>query len=108
VILKYFLHVSREEQTERLRERVENKAKNWKFSAGDLDERNLWDRYTEAYRDALRRCSTEWAPRYVVPADSNKARNYLIARRIVETLEGLGLEYPEPKTDLRQYLAALS
>lgn len=108
VILKFFLHVSRDEQTERLRERVEDTAKNWKFSAGDLEERKLWDQYTEAYRDALQKCSTEWAPWYVVPADSNKARNYLIARRIVDTLEGLRLEYPKPKTDLKQYLALLS
>ena len=107
-ILKFFLHVSRDEQTQRLRERVEDKTKNWKFSAGDLDERKLWDKYTAVYRDALRKCSTDWAPWYLVPADSNKARNYLIARRIVETLEGLGLEYPEPKTDLSQYLASLS
>jgi PPK2 family polyphosphate:nucleotide phosphotransferase len=107
VILKFFLHVSRGEQTKRLRERVEDPSKNWKFSAGDLDERALWDKYTEAYRDALRKCSTEWAPWYVVPADSNKARNYLIARRIVDTLEALDLEYPKPKTDLRQYLDSL-
>jgi PPK2 family polyphosphate:nucleotide phosphotransferase len=107
VILKFFLHVSRDEQTARLRERVEDETKNWKFSAGDLDERKLWDQYTEAYRDALRKCSTEWAPWYVVPADSNKARNYLIARRIVETLEGLELRYPRPRTDLSQYLASL-
>ena len=108
VILKFFLHVSRDEQKERLRERVEDPAKNWKFSAGDLDERNLWDKYSEAYRDALRKCSTEWAPWYLVPGDSNKARNYLIAKRIVKTLEDLNLEYPKPKTDLREYLKTLS
>jgi PPK2 family polyphosphate:nucleotide phosphotransferase len=107
-ILKFFLHVSRDEQTERLRERVEDPTKNWKFNAGDLDERKLWDKYTEAYRDALTKCSTDWAPWYVIPADSNKARNYLIARRIVETLQGLDLEYPKPKTDLTQYLASLT
>lgn len=107
VILKFFLHVSQDEQKARLRERVEDPAKNWKFNAGDLDERNLWDQYTMAYRDALTKCSTPWAPWYVVPADSNKARNYLIAKRIVETLEGLDLEYPKPKTDLTEYLAAL-
>jgi PPK2 family polyphosphate:nucleotide phosphotransferase len=107
VILKFFLHVSRDEQKERLRERVEDPAKKWKFNAGDLDERNLWDQYTEAYRDALTKCSTSWAPWYVVPADSNKARNYLIAKRIVETLEGLDLEYPKPKADLTQYLKSL-
>ena len=108
VILKFFLHVSHDEQKERLRERVEDETKNWKFNAGDLDERNLWDKYTDAYRDALRKCSTEWAPWYVVPADSNKARYYLIAKRIVETLEGLDLEYPEPKADLSEYLRALA
>ena len=107
VILKFFLHVSREEQKTRLRDRVQDETKNWKFNAGDLEERGLWDKYTEAYRDALRKCSTKWAPWYVVPADSNKARNYLIARRIVETLEELDLKYPEPKTDLKQYLKAL-
>ena len=107
VILKFFLHVSRDEQTERLRERVEDETKNWKFSAGDLEERRLWDQYTGAYRDALRKCSTSLAPWYVVPADSNKARNFLIARRIVETLENLDLEYPKPKTDLKQYLDSL-
>lgn len=107
VILKFFLHVSQNEQKERLRERVEDETKNWKFNAGDLDERNLWDKYTDAYRDALTKCSTDWAPWYVVPADSNKARNYLIAKRIVETLEGLNLEYPMPRTDLTKYLESL-
>jgi PPK2 family polyphosphate:nucleotide phosphotransferase len=108
VILKFFLHVSQDEQKVRLRERVEDKTKNWKFSAGDLDERNLWDKYTEAYRDALTKCSTEWAPWYATPADSNKARNYLIAKRIVKTLEELDLEYPKPKSDLSEYLKTLS
>jgi len=107
VILKFFLHVSRDEQTERLRERVEDKTKNWKFNAGDLEERELWDDYTAAYRDALRKCSTRWAPWYVVPADSNKARNYLIAKRIVQTMEGLDLKYPKPEADLKKYLKAL-
>jgi polyphosphate kinase 2 (PPK2 family) len=108
VILKFFLHVTRAEQTERLRERIEDRTKNWKFNAGDLAERKLWDSYTAAYRDALTKCSTSWAPWYLVPADSNKARNYLIARRIVETLERLNLEYPKPKTDLSEYLDALA
>ena len=107
VILKFFLHVSRDEQKERLIERVEDPTKNWKFNAGDLDERKLWDEYTAAYRDAIGKCSTEWAPWYVVPADKNKARNYLIARRIVETLDGLNLEFPRPKADLSEYLKAL-
>jgi PPK2 family polyphosphate:nucleotide phosphotransferase len=107
VILKFFLHVSREEQTKRLIERIEDPTKNWKFKASDLDERKLWDKYNAAYKDALRKCSTEWAPWYLVPADKNRARNYLIARRIVATLDGLGLEYPQPKTDLQEYLKVL-
>ncbi len=107
VILKFFLHVSREEQRDRLVERVEDKTKNWKFSAGDLEERARWDDYSAAYRDAVRKCSTRWAPWYVVPADKNKARNYLIARKLVTTLEGLNLSFPKPKTDLTTYLKVL-
>ncbi|MEO8576551.1 MAG: polyphosphate kinase 2 family protein [Gemmatimonadales bacterium] len=107
VILKFFLHVSRDEQKKRLVERVEDETKKWKFNAGDLEERKLWNEYTEAYQDAIAKCSTKWAPWYIVPSDSNKARNYLIAKKIVDTLEGLDLKYPEPKTDLDQYLKDL-
>jgi len=94
-ILKFFLHVSRDEQAKRLRDRLSDPTKNWKFRAGDLDDRDLWDDYTKAYRDALRQCSTPWAPWYVVPADDKKARNHLIARTVVETLDNLGLRYPK-------------
>ncbi len=107
IVLKFFLHVSRDAQKERLVERIQDPAKNWKFNPGDVDERNLWDRYTAAYRDALRKCSTEWAPWYVVPADKNKARDYLIAQTIVAKLESLDLAFPKPKTDLKQYLNSL-
>jgi PPK2 family polyphosphate:nucleotide phosphotransferase len=107
VILKFFLHVSHDAQKERLIERIDDPTKNWKFKATDLDERHLWSNYTEAYRDAMRKCSTKWAPWYLVPADRNKARNYLIAKRIVTALEDLDLKYPEPKTDLKQYLVSL-
>lgn len=106
-ILKFFLHISRDEQKKQLIERINDPTKNWKFNAGDLDERKLWNEYNDAYRDALKKCSTEWAPWYLVPADKNKARNYLVAKRIVAALEGLNLEYPRPKTDLNQYLKAL-
>ena len=94
VILKFFLHISQEEQRERLLERLTEPEKNWKFRAGDLDDRALWPAYTAAYRDALRRCSTPWAPWYVVPADDKKARDYLIARTVVDRLERLRLRYP--------------
>lgn len=98
-ILKFFLHISREEQAKRLRDRLSDPTKNWKFRAGDLDDRDLWDDYTKAYRDALKECSTPWAPWYVVPADDKKARNYLIARTVVDTLDNLGLKYPEADKD---------
>jgi polyphosphate kinase 2 (PPK2 family) len=95
VVLKFFLHVSRAEQRRRLLERVEKRDKNWKFRAGDLNDRRLWDVYTEAYRDMLHHCSTQYAPWYVVPADDKRVRNYLIAGVIKRTLESLDLRYPE-------------
>src|SRR3954468_3114382 len=91
VIRKFFLHISRDEQKKRLEERLENRKKNWKFRLGDLDDRSLWDEYTEAYRDVIAECSTSWAPWYVVPADSEHARNLLVARKIADTLEALEL-----------------
>lgn len=94
-ILKFFLHVSRPEQKERLDKRLTNPEKNWKFNAGDLAEREKWDEYTAAYRDAIRRCSTRWAPWYVVPADDKKVRNYLVARTVADTLESLKLRWPK-------------
>ena len=93
-ILKFFLHVSRDEQARRMRDRLSDPTENWKFRVGDLEDRALWDEYTKAYRDALRLCSTPWAPWYFVPADDKKARNYYIARTVVDTLEGLALKYP--------------
>ncbi len=95
VILKFFLHISRAEQKERLEERLADSEKNWKFGVGDLHVRAQWSSYTSAYRDALRRCSTAWAPWYVVPADDKKVRTLLIARTIADTLDGMGLEWPK-------------
>ena len=99
-IIKFFLHVSREEQGERMRDRLTDPTENWKFRAGDLVDRDLWDEYTKAYRDALRLCSTPWAPWYVVPANDKKARNYYIARTVVDTLEGMGLRYPKADKEI--------
>jgi PPK2 family polyphosphate:nucleotide phosphotransferase len=94
VILKFFLHVSRGEQKKRLEERLEDRKKNWKFRLGDLDDRALWDEYTAAYRDAIAKCSTDYAPWYVVPADNEDARDLLVARTIADTLDDLELRYP--------------
>ena len=100
VVRKCFLHVSREEQKERLTERLADPEKNWKFRLGDLEDRALWDDYTDAYRDALTKCSTKDAPWFVVPADSKSVRNYLVTRLMVETLESLDLKYPPMSPDV--------
>ena len=99
-ILKFFLHISRDEQAKRLRDRLSDPTKNWKFRAGDLDDRDLWDEYTKAYRDALRQCSTPWAPWYVVPADRKWYRNWAVATLVREVLAAENPDYPPPDYDL--------
>lgn len=94
LVLKFFLHISRGEQRRRLLKRLEKPDKNWKFSEQDVVERRLWDAYTDAYRDVLRRCSTDEAPWYIVPADDKKVRDYLIAGTVVRALRKLDLRYP--------------
>lgn len=96
-ILKFMLHISKEEQAERLRERIETPEKRWKFNPGDLDDRKLWDQYMAAYEMALSRCSTAHAPWHVIPADRNWVRNAAVARIVRQTLEEMNPQYPEPK-----------
>jgi PPK2 family polyphosphate:nucleotide phosphotransferase len=96
VILKFFLHISKEEQRARLQARIEDPTKRWKFQHGDLEERKLWDDYQRAYEDVLFKTSTERAPWYVVPANSKWYRNYVIGSVIVDAMERLDLKYPEP------------
>jgi PPK2 family polyphosphate:nucleotide phosphotransferase len=95
VILKFFLHVSRDEQKKRLEERLTDEKKNWKFRVGDLDDRERWDEFTKAYHGILAHTSTKWAPWYVVPADENDVRDYLVARTIADRLDNLDLRYPK-------------
>lgn len=102
IIRKCFLHVSQDEQRERLQARLDDPRKNWKFRLEDLDDRAKWDEYTEAYRDALTHCSTEAAPWYVVPSDEKAVRNYLVARLLVETLESLKPAYPSMQPAVRE------
>jgi PPK2 family polyphosphate:nucleotide phosphotransferase len=99
-IIKFFLHISKEEQRVRLCDRLTDPTKNWKFEAGDLDERKLWDEYTRAYVDVFRKCSTRHAPWFLVPADRKHARDYLVLEKIVSTLEEMDPTYPkaDPKT----------
>ncbi len=101
-ILKFYLHISKDEQKERLQDRLDKPHKRWKFNRGDLKERALWDDYTRAYEAVLSKTSTAWAPWYIVPADRKWYRNLVIGTVIVETLEGLGMQYPEPEEDLDQ------
>lgn len=93
-VVKLFLHISKEEQRERLQDRIDRPDKNWKFEKGDLAERALWDDYQEAFRVMLERTSTDHAPWYVIPADRKWFRNRLISQIIVDTLEGLDLSFP--------------
>lgn len=99
-ILKFFLHISREEQAARLRARLEDPAKQWKFSTADLAERARWDDYTAAYEAALTRTATPWAPWYVVPSDHKWYRDLVVGRVLVDALEGLGMTFPPPAEDL--------
>jgi PPK2 family polyphosphate:nucleotide phosphotransferase len=88
-IVKCFLHVSKDEQRQRLQARVDDPEKQWKFRAGDLDDRALWNEYQRAYEDTIRRTSTAHAPWHVVPADRNWVRNLAVAKLLLHTLEGL-------------------
>ena len=96
-ILKFMLHISKEEQAERLKDRVADPAKRWKFNPGDLEDRKLWDQYMSAYEVALQRCSTDVAPWHVIPADRNWVRNGAIAKIVRQTLEDMDPKYPEAK-----------
>jgi len=98
-IVKFFLHISRDEQRRRFEDRLRDPRKQWKFGPGDLDVRKQWSEYRRAYEDALSRCSTEQAPWYVVPADHKWFRNLAVARILEETLEHLPLRFPKPRFD---------
>jgi PPK2 family polyphosphate:nucleotide phosphotransferase len=101
VILKFFLHIDKDEQKERLQARLDDPAKRWKFRRGDLDDRRLWPDYMAAYEEALSRTSQKHAPWYVVPANKKWYRNLVVATVLVEALEGLEIQIPEPEEDLK-------
>jgi len=94
-ILKFFLHISPEEQKARLKSRLADPNKRWKFSVGDLEERKFWDQYTEAFEEALTKCNTETAPWHIIPADHKWYRNLVIGRTVKKTLEALNPQYPQ-------------
>jgi PPK2 family polyphosphate:nucleotide phosphotransferase len=95
LILKFFLHVSKEEQRQRFLARLEEPGKRWKFEMGDVAERKLWDKYQHAYEEAIRATSRPEAPWYVVPADNKPFARLVIAEALVEAMEGLKLEFPK-------------
>jgi len=100
VILKFFLHISAEEQWRRLRRRLDDPHRHWKISEADFSEHRYWDDYQQAYEDALAKCSTEAAPWYVIPANHKWYRNLVVSRILVEHLESLHLRFPEPRVDI--------
>ncbi|MCH7726352.1 MAG: polyphosphate kinase 2 family protein [Planctomycetes bacterium] len=96
-ILKFYLHISNDEQKERFQDRLDNPDKNWKFSVDDLRKRKQWDDYQAAYEEMLNRCTTDWAPWHVIPADQKWYRNLAIIRVLVETMRELDPRFPPPE-----------
>jgi len=105
VILKFFLHVSKDEQRRRFLERIEDPEKHWKFAAQDVAERDHWDAYMEAYEDAIRATSTAWAPWYVIPSDHKWVARALVADVLTTTIKDLGLALPAPTPEQKKALA---
>ena len=99
-VVKFFLHISKDEQKARLRERLENPDKQWKFSPEDLKSRERWDDFQRTYESILERTDTPWAPWHVIPADRKWYRNYLVGRILRETMERMGLSFPRPAEGL--------
>jgi PPK2 family polyphosphate:nucleotide phosphotransferase len=107
VVLKFFLNVSREEQADRFRRRIDRPDKNWKFSEGDLKERGLWEDYMSAYEDALNATSRPWAPWYAVPADDKPFLRATVAEIVADSIASLGLAYPQVAPERMEELLAL-
>ena len=105
-ILKFYLHISQDEQKERLQARLDEPHKRWKFKIGDLEERKLWPAYIAAYEEMLSQTSTDWAPWVIVPANRKWYRNLVVGTAIVEALEGLNMRYPQPEEDLSHVVIA--
>ena len=102
MVLKFFLHISKDEQKARLEERLADPTKNWKFEEGDLAERRKWDEYQRAYEDAMGATSTAAAPWFIVPSDRKWFRNLCVSQVIAETVESLKIQYPKPHVDVKK------
>ncbi|MEA3276420.1 MAG: polyphosphate kinase 2 family protein [Pseudomonadota bacterium] len=99
-ILKFYLHIDPEEQLERFKVRIDDPARHWKISEGDYAERPYWDDYTGAFEDVLSKCSTEYAPWFIIPSNHKWFRNLAISRIVTETLDSLNMKFPEPTVDI--------
>ena len=106
-VVKFCLHISYQEQRRRLIDRLKDPDKHWKFSEHDIDERSYWDDYMSAYGLAVTRCSTTWAPWYVVPANDKVYRDWAVSKILVETLREMDPEYPHPKLDIPRLMKRL-
>ncbi len=104
-ILKFFLHISKDEQLKRFKDRLDDPARQWKISETDYTERKYWDAYESAYEDALSKCSTKDAPWFVIPSDHKWFRDLAISEIIVQTMENLGIKVPEPSVDIDEILS---
>ena len=100
VVLKFFLHISKDEQRQRLQDRLDDESRTWKFNLGDLAEREKWNDYQSAYQDALNATSSQHAPWYIVPADRKWVRDVYVASVLVNALNQLGMQYPDPPAGL--------
>jgi PPK2 family polyphosphate:nucleotide phosphotransferase len=106
-VVKLCLHISYGEQRKRLMDRLRNPDKHWKFSEHDIDERGFWDDYMSAYGLAVTRCSTQWAPWYLVPANDKVYRNWAVTKILLETLRQMDPQYPRPKLDIPRLMKRL-
>jgi PPK2 family polyphosphate:nucleotide phosphotransferase len=100
-VVKCFLNVSKREQAQRFQDRLDDPTKNWKFRAGDLEDRKLWPKFQHAYEDAIRKTSTSYAPWHVVPADHNWVRNLAVAKILLKTMHDLDPKFPEPEPGIK-------
>jgi PPK2 family polyphosphate:nucleotide phosphotransferase len=101
-IIKFFLHISKDEQRERFQQRIDDPDRRWKISQADFDERKFWDDYTKAYEDALTKCNTPHAPWFIIPANKKWFRNLAVSHIIVETMESMNMKFPPPSIDVKK------
>ena len=101
IIMKFFLHLGKEEQRQRLLRRLEKEKHQWKFSPGDLKERELWDKYQECYEDIINKTSKDYAPWFVIPADNKETARYIVAKTMLDELSRYDFHYPELEQEVK-------